>query len=149
MLHLKTARLARWQVRLLATSGFVLWVTGATWLLLHYYFQKQGDFGPETNPAEPWMMRLHGLALLGMLLGTGSLLVVHVWRGWGYRAHRVHGVAMLVTASVLILSGYLLYYASDELGRPIISIVHWVIGLASLPLFLWHYAAGKRVRVGR
>lgn len=145
MLHLRTAKLARWQVRLLTGSGSVLWITGAAWLALHFFGQRQGEFGPETNPAEPWMMRLHGAALIAALLGAGGLLVAHVWRGWLYRSQRLHGLALLIAASVLILTGYGLYYASDEWGRPVISVVHWALGLATLPLFLWHYLSGRRL----
>ena len=33
MLHLKSAKLARWQIRLLCWSGALLWLSGAAWLL--------------------------------------------------------------------------------------------------------------------
>ena len=146
MLHLKTARLARWQVRLLCYSGGLLWVTGAIWLLLHNFGQIEGAFGPQTNPAEPWMMRLHGAAMLAALLGAGSLLVVHVWRGWHYRSERVLGLMLTIIVGLLILSGYLLYYVGDEALRPLISAGHWIAGLIILPIFILHYRRGKRSR---
>ncbi len=146
MRHLKTAQLARWQLRLLVWSGGTLWLTGVVWLLLHYFGQQRGDFGPETNPAEPWMLRLHGLSMNFALLGIGSLLVVHVWRGWNYRSQRVAGAALSSVVALLIITGYLLYYASDEWGRPWISIIHWVVGIASAAVFFWHYSIGKHVR---
>ncbi len=149
MLHLRTAKLARWQVRLLVWSGAVLWVTGAAWLLLHFFGQRQGEFGPETNPAEPWTMRLHGAALVAALLGAGGLLVAHVWRGWSYHSQRVHGVILVAVTTLLILTGYLLYYASDEWGRPAISAMHWALGLAAPVPFLWHYRSGRRVGQSR
>ena len=94
---------------------------------------------------EPWMLRIHGAALVAALLGTGSLLVVHVWRGWQYRSQRAVGVALLSLVGLLVLTGYLLYYAGDEWGRPWISIVHWVCGLGSPLLFAWHYIAAKKL----
>lgn len=145
MLHLKTARLARWQIRLLVWSGTALWLSGAAWLLLHYYGQRPGEFGPEINPAEPWMLRLHGAALIPALLGIGSLLVVHVWRGWQYRSQRTVGVALLGVLGLLVLTGYLLYYTDEEWGRRWISLAHWVVGLGVPVLFTWHYRAGKRL----
>ena len=148
MLHYRTAKLARWQVRLLVWSGAVLWLTGAGWLLLHHYGQRQGEFGPETNPLEPWMLRLHGAALIAALLGVGGLLVAHVWRGWQYRRQRAIGLALLVTVGLLVVTGYLLYYAGDEQGRPWISILHWAVGLASPVLFAWHHRAGRRIGRG-
>jgi len=146
MLHLKTAKLARWQIRLLCWSGGLLWATGIAWLLLHNFGQVQGDFGPEANPAEPWMLRIHGAAMIAALLGCGSLLVVHVWRGWNYRSQRVLGLMLTTILGILIATGYLLYYLGDEEARSMASLVHWVIGLGVLPVFIWHYIAGKRIR---
>ncbi|MFT3906259.1 MAG: hypothetical protein QM718_08150 [Steroidobacteraceae bacterium] len=144
-LHLKTARLAGWQVRLLCWSGAALWLSGALWLLVHYFGRVQGEFGPEANPAEPWLLRLHGAALLALLLGVGSLLVVHVWRGWAYRQQRWIGLSLLILLGLLVLSGYLLYYAGDEALRAWDSVVHWSVGLVALPVFVWHYLHGRRL----
>lgn len=146
MIHLKSAKLAKWQIRLVVSGGLALWASGALWLWLHYFGQTKGEFGPETNPLEPWMMRIHGAAMIAALIALGSLLVVHVWRGWLYRAHRVHGAILLSLVALLTVSGYLLYYASDEWGRPQISIVHWIIGLVMPAAFTWHYIAGRRLR---
>jgi hypothetical protein len=140
----RTARLARWQVQLLCWSGGILWVTGAAWLLLHHFGQIQGEFGPETNPAEPWLLRLHGAAMVAALLGAGSLLVAHVWRGWSYRNQRVLGMVLTSATILMIGSGYLLYYVGDEDVRAWISIAHWTGGLAALPAFILHYRNGRR-----
>jgi uncharacterized protein (DUF983 family) len=47
--------------------------------------------------------------------------------------------------ALLIVTGYLLYYAASETIRPWTSIVHWVIGFVLLPLFLLHYRQGRRI----
>lgn len=146
MRPLMTARLARWQVRLLSWSGGVLWLTGVVWLLLHHFGQAQGEFGPQTNPAEPWLLRLHGAAMIAILLGGGGLLVAHVWRGWGYRRQRVAGAALGGVAVLLIVTGYLLYYVGDEDARSWVSLVHWIVGAAALPLFVWHSRRGRAIR---
>lgn len=146
MLHLKTAKLARWQVRLLCWSGGILWLSGAAWLGFHYFGQRQGEFGPEISPVEPWMLRLHGAAMIAALLGAGSLLVVHVWRGWGYRSQRWLGSILSAIIVLLILTGYLLYYVGDDTARPWISIFHWAVGLVGLPAFVLHYRQGRRIR---
>jgi len=145
MLHLKSAKLARWQVRLIVTSGVFLWLSGAVWLWLHYFGQKEGDFGPEINPLEPWMLRLHGAAMQVALIALGTLLVVHVWRGWGYRSQRVVGSLLVALIAALILTGYGLYYFGDDTWRPLVSLLHWGVGLAILPIFLMHYTSGRRL----
>lgn len=146
MPHRRTARLAQWQIWLLTLSGSGLWLTGSAWLLLHYYGQVEGEFGPEMNPVEPWMMKLHGLFLIPALLGIGAMLVVHIPKGWDHRAQRVAGIALCAVLAALIVTGYLLYYAGGEALREWSSLLHWTIGLTLPAIFLWHYINGQRVR---
>lgn len=147
-MHRRTARLSRWQIWLLSVSGGALWLSGGGWLFLHYYGQTEGEFGPEMNPFEPWMMTLHGLFLIPALLGIGGMLVAHIPKGWDYKRQRVLGIALCVILAVLIGSGYLLYYAGDDTLREWSSLAHWVIGLTLPGIFLWHYFNGQKARRG-
>ncbi len=151
MPNTRSARLARWQIMLLTISGASLWLSGAAWLLLHYYGQVQSEFGPETNPLEPWFLRVHGLVLLPALLGFGGLFVAHMPKGWKNRYQRTIGIALTTAFAVLILSGYMLYYVGDEALRDWTSIIHWALGLGTPALFIWHYLHGisKRRAVKR
>lgn len=144
----RTARLARWQIWLLSLSGGALWLSGGGWLLLHYYGQTEGAFGPEMNPLEPWMMTLHGFFLIPALLGIGGMLVAHIPKGWDYKRQRVLGIALCLVSAELIGSGYLLYYAGDEVLREWSSLAHWAIGLTLPAIFLWHYISGQKARRG-
>ncbi|MFC6838749.1 hypothetical protein [Xanthomonas theicola] len=144
--HPASARLARWQVLLLAGSGGALWCSGIAWLLLHHLWQLQGPYGPEVNPGEPWMLRTHGAAVLGFVLGVGSLTAIHFVQGWHNRRQRWIGLGLLLLAGALGVSGYLLYYVADEDARQWISVLHWVAGIPALPLFLWHYRRARRLR---
>jgi hypothetical protein len=146
MPHLRTAKLMRWHFWLVIGAGSALWISGAVWLLLHYFGQRAGEYGPELNPAEPWMMILHGLVLIPALLGCGGLMIAHIPKGWNFTAQRVAGLAMTLVLAVLILSGYLLYYAGDEILRNWTSIIHWSIGLALPLVFGWHYINGRKLR---
>ena len=146
MPNTRSARLARWQIMLLTISGALLWLSGAAWLLLHYYGQVQSEFGPETNPLEPWFLRVHGLVLLPALLGFGGLFVAHMPKGWKNRYQRTIGIALTTAFAVLILSGYMLYYAGDEGLRDWTSLIHWALGLGTPALFIWHYLHGVSKR---
>jgi len=146
MPNTRSARLARWQIMLLTISGALLWVSGAAWLLLHYYGQVEGEFGPETNPLEPWFLRIHGLVLIPALLGFGGLFVTHMPKGWKNRYQRTIGIALTATFAILIISGYMLYYIGDEGLRDWTSIIHWVLGLSAPALFIWHYLHGHTKR---
>ncbi len=146
MSNTRSARLARWQIMLLTISGALLWLSGGAWLLLHYFGQLQGEFGPELNPLEPWLLRAHGLILIPALLGFGGLFVIHVPRGWKDVPQRNIGLGLTGLVTVLIASGYLLYYLGNETVRSWTSIAHWSIGLAVPIIFIWHYIHGKTKR---
>ena len=146
MVHRRTAKLAPWQIWLLTLPGSGLWLSGAAWLLLHYFGQAQGEFGPETNPVEPWMMKVHGLLLIPALLGIGGMFVVHIPKGWTHVHQRVAGIALCIVLSMLVASGYLLYYIGDEAARIWSSVAHWGIGLVLPVIFLWHYLNGLSAR---
>lgn len=146
MPHRRSAKLARWQIWLLALSGAGLWLSGAAWLLLHYFCQRQGAFGPETNPVEPWMMKAHGLLLIPALLGIGGMFVAHIPKGWSHNRQRIAGIALCSVLALLVASGYLLYYVGDETVRGWTSPVHWGVGLGLPVIFLWHYLNGLAAR---
>lgn len=146
MVHRRTARLAGWQIWLLSLSGAGLWLSGAAWLLLHYFGQKEGQFGPELNPLEPWMMKLHGLVLIPVLLGIGGMFVAHIPKGWDHVHQRVAGVALCAVLAVLVASGYMLYYVGGDAIREWTSMAHWIVGLVLPAIFLWHYLNGLLVR---
>ncbi|MEO6717546.1 MAG: hypothetical protein ABIM50_09930 [Novosphingobium sp.] len=146
MVHRRSAKLASWQIWLLTLSGSALWLSGSAWLLLHYYGQVKGEFGPEMNPLEPWMMKLHGLVLIPALLGIGGMFVAHIPKGWTHQHQRIAGIALCAFLGLLIISGYMLYYAGAEEVRNWTSIVHWSLGLALPAIFIWHYQNGLRAR---
>lgn len=148
MPNTRSAKLAKWQIWLLSLSGTLLWLSGSAWLLLHYYGRVQGPFGPESNPLEPWMLRLHGLVLIPALLGVGGLFLVHFRKGWSHKPQRVAGLILSAAVLVLVATGYLLYYVGDDELREVFSRVHWIAGLGVPAVFVWHYLNGLRARRG-
>jgi hypothetical protein len=139
MPHTKSGRLSWWQFWLIAGSGAALWLSGAAWVLLHYFGEIQGEFGPEVNPAQPWLLRVHGFVLITALVGFGSILVVHIPKGWNDRDQRIVGIMLTSMFSLLILSGYFLYYVGDDYIRELTSLFHWIVGVSAPAVFLWHY----------
>ncbi len=147
MPHKNKARLTKWQVRLLVWSGLALWLSGAAWLWLHYYGQVQGEFGSEANPLEPWMLKVHGAAMIAALLGLGGLFVLHIPAGWAHRPQRTPGLVLSSALVLLVGTGWLLYYAGGEALRDWSSLAHWTFGLAAPAAFVWHYVNGRRQRL--
>ena len=136
--------LHRWS---LMVAGSALWLSGLAWLLLHFYAPIESDFGPEANPFEPWLMKAHGLAMIAALLAIGGLLTAHVTTGWEVRRQRVRGIAIGATVLVLTATGYLLYYAGSEPLRASASAAHWILGLGSPAIFLWHRAGRRKAEI--
>jgi hypothetical protein len=106
----------------------------------------QTEFGARPHPLEYFWLRLHGAAAMLGLLALGSLVPMHVQRAWQQRKNRVSGLVTSAASLVLLVSGYLLYYFATENSRPWIGALHWGVGLAGLPVLIWHVLAGLRLR---
>lgn len=136
-------RLGPWHQGAVYGATAALAITGIVWLALHYFFAIPGVYGPQIHPLEPWMLRLHGAAAMAGLVIYGSLLPVHIRRAWSIRRNIALGVALVAFMLALTLTGYLLYYAGGEETRPVISILHWVLGLVVPAVLAWHIVHGR------
>jgi hypothetical protein len=125
------------------------------WLLFHYFFVEQGEFGPRIHPLEPWWLKLHGAFAFASIWIFGLLWAVHITRTWPGLRRRWSGGIMTATFAWLILSGYLLYYigsdtvrsnVGDEHARSLVSIFHWGIGLVSPICFGFHRLSFRKRR---
>jgi len=123
----------------------VLVLTGLAWLAVHYQGRPRGDFGDAPHPAEPWLLRLHGIAAYFFLLVLGSMGTVHVMLAWRMRRNRFSGIALLAIAAVLMLTALGLYYG-PEAAHAAASIAHWLCGLVLLPLLWLHVELARRRR---
>jgi hypothetical protein len=130
-------RLSRSRERLVYGIFGALWASGVAWLVYRYFLRAGSEFGETPHPLEAWWMRLHGLAAFAGLWLLGVLWVTHIVPAWRTQ-RRWSGIALASIALLLVLSGYLLYYAGDERLRAFVSLAHWMIGIALAPLLLWH-----------
>jgi hypothetical protein len=128
--------------------GAGVWLSGAVWLLVHYLVKPQDAFGLQNTSSEVWWLRVHG-AFAFLALWTGGLLWgVHIVRAWKGGRHRWSGGSLFAVLSILIVTGYLLYYVGNEQARDIISLVHWILGLAIPIAYLIHRLAKHISRPG-
>lgn len=130
------------QVWIYVTSC-LLFFSGALWLYFHYFVQIEGEFGPQVHPLEPWWLKLHGAAVMLFLFVLGTLLLSHMDKAWRLRRNLYTGIVFVVVNALLIVTGYMLYYFGGETARPIISLVHWVVGLAVPVLIGLHVWRGR------
>jgi len=136
-------RLSRGHLRWVYSSSGLLLGSGILWLVFRYFLRVHGEFGETPSPLESWCLRVHGASAMLVLVVLGSLLPVHVRRGWHQRRNLLAGIVLGSAAMLLIASGYALYYFGGEETRPWISAFHWLLGLGALPLLIWHILRGR------
>jgi hypothetical protein len=115
------------QKRMLYLTTGLLWLTGTWWLL---------------RPAPLWL-KIHGAAAMAFLIIFGTLLIQHVPAGWRQGDQRPSGGFLLTVCSILIVSGWGLYYLGDESMRHWTSIIHSVFGVA-LPIVIFAHVWSAR-----
>jgi hypothetical protein len=126
-------------------ASALLWLSGVTWLVLHYGFASRTAFGPLPNPFEPVVMRVHGLlAVCGVFL-LGWITAAHVPARWLSGRNRISGLVLAASAVVLVVSGYALYYVT---GTPheLAAIIHEGLGALAVLAALAHWWRRRTAR---
>ena len=121
----------------------LLWLSGALWLVFHYFMRVPGEFGITPHPAEIWCLRLHGLMVFAVLVALGNVLSNHARRAWQLKKNRYSGLLMKVLLLWLAITGYALYYFASEGNENWLPVLHWGAGI-SVPLMLVSH-----IRMGR
>lgn len=142
----RPSRLPRWQEWSVYATFGLLFVSGVAWLLLDSFVRTPGEFGPERHPAEHWALVAHGLAAYAFLIIGGAMIPVHITLGWNIKRNFKSGVIFAAALLFLALTALGLYYLGDDGLRPGVSLIHWVVGLAVLPLLLIHALKGRSGR---
>lgn len=137
-------RLGSRHKRLAYAAFTLLWTSGALWLLFHYFFRVEGDFGPTAHPLEAWWLRLHGLMAMLALLAIGSLATHHMRLAWSRRKNLRTGLPMLVLTAWLAATGYALYYFASDDNAAWLPLLHWIAGLALPGWLSIHVLAGRQ-----
>lgn len=131
--------------RLFYIVCLLVFLSGAIWATLHYLDQAS-EISERFRRYKPWLLSVHGLAAVGFVLLTGTLLSGHVPRAWRAEKNRANGAVLLTAVASMIISGYLLYYLSEESWRKFMSLFHLGLGLLSPGLLIWHIRSGRRTR---
>ena len=85
----------------------------------------------------------HGTSAAFALLAIGAVLPGHLRVAWIARRNRLSGMAMLLVMGLLMLSGLMLYYGSEEM-RDAAVLTHWIVGGVAIAAFPLHLMVGRR-----
>ncbi|MBI2517152.1 MAG: DUF4405 domain-containing protein [Opitutae bacterium] len=124
----------------------MLFLSGTGWWVLQRWLPVETEFGLQSHPAQHGMILLHGSAAMLALLLIGTLVPLHMKRGWHTQLNRPNGIMLVSLVALLSLTGYGLYYAGGEALRAAASLVHLGLGLAFPAALLWHIVRGRRAR---
>lgn len=141
-------RLPRWARLWVYLGGALCALSGASWLVLHHFAQREGEFGMEAHPLEHPSLVAHGVSGLAMLWVFGLVWLPHVRRGWAHRIQRVVGGTMAALMLWLAITTAGLYYLGDDTLRGATSLAHWLAGLVAIAWLPAHIVLG-RLRVRR
>jgi hypothetical protein len=131
-------RLPRAQRWLVYASSALLVISGLAWAFVHYFGDAAGVDSRAALAFNAFTMKLHGGAAMAALIVVGTLLPHHVPSGWTAKLNRKSGVTTLTIASILVLTGYLLYYVGDDTYRQLASYFHLGAGLVFAGFLIFH-----------
>lgn len=133
-----SAKLPLWHRRGLTVAIAAAWGSGAVLLWALYFGRREGTFGLENHWVEFPARSFHGLVAYVCLLALGSLVPFHFRAGWTSGIRRTSALTMAIGATLLILTGWGLYYTGGDALRRGLSLTHSGMGLLLLPLFFIH-----------
>ena len=131
--------------RLLHSVAFGTWLTGAVWLVFHYFVRVIDDFGFDNpHPQQQWWLIAHAVFSFAAVWLFGSLWSDHVVRGWKAGVRKPTGGTLFGVLVWLTISGCALYYLGSDAWRSWTSLAHWIPGLAAIVVFVVHFRNKRR-----
>ena len=121
-----------------------LWITGILWLVLDQFFAEVGPFGPTPNRLQPAVLLIHGVvAILGMYV-LGWVSIRHVVRWWQGGLRRVSGASLSTCLVLLVVTGFALFFVSDDGSQRAAALSHDVFGLIVTVFGVQHWFFARR-----
>ncbi len=121
------------------TAAALLWLTGCGWLIAHFFFQQTNEFGVGPSRWETPLLGAHGMAAIGGVFLFGWIASRHIADGWRQSRNRATGLTLTVVSAALALSGYALYYLTEDASRNAAAVTHELLGGLSIVIALLHW----------
>jgi hypothetical protein len=153
--HERVYRLLAERVRLGTSARRALYATiaaligsGIWWICVHYaaYVFGRNSDDLQRLAQEALALKVHGATGFVTLFALGAMSAYHVRRGWGLKRNRVSGSVVIAGFTLLIATGYALYYLVNDDTHSLVSLLHWGVGLGLAPILILHIVAGRRGR---
>lgn len=140
--------MTRFQRWLLYASTIAATASGVTYFCLRRFVEPADPWAVVNHPLEPWALKAHVLTAPLMLFAVGMITTQHIWRSLrsSLPTGRRSGVIGAAVFGPLVLSGYLIQTATNELLLEILGWTHLLLGLVCSAAILIHR---RMVRGGR
>lgn len=126
--------------RCLYSFFFTSWCSGLTFFVLKTWFLQEGEYGLVKHAWQFPALQVHGAMAFLMMIGFGFVLGAHVPRSWKTKKKRRTGILLVAMPSLLVISGYLLYYIAEDTFREWLEYIHLAIGFLLPFILLLHIA---------
>ena len=129
---------SRQRVALYLVLG-TLWASGCAWLVLDQFFAGVTQFGRTAHPWAGPMLLLHGVVALFALYLLGWVTARHVLRWWPSGLRRLSGGFLTAFLALLNVSGFALFFLSDDRWQHLAASFHDVLGVTVTVLGIQHW----------
>ncbi len=122
----------------------VLWVSGVWWLILNVFFSEQGEFGTVPHAWQAPLLLMHGVVSVPVLYLIGWAAARHSCVQWRTGKRRVSGGSFAAALTVLVVSGFALFFLTRADAQAATALAHEVVGVMFALLLLEHWFFGRR-----
>lgn len=141
-------RFEKWSVWL-STAATALTGVGLIWT--KYFVTSEETWAVVNHPWEPWLLKAHILAAPALIFAVGLIASRHIWQHYraGIRWGRKVGIATVLMAVPMVLTGYLIQVLTDRGWLGAMAIAHIVFSLIFTVTLVLHRVFVYRRPAGR
>lgn len=121
-----------------------LWSSGCLWLILDQFFAQSGPFGTTPHPWQPGVLLIHGVVAIIAMYLLGWVTARHVLRWWPGGLRRLSGAVLAAFLLLLAISGFALFFLSDDRGQRVAALSHDVLGVTVTVCGIQHWFFASR-----
>jgi hypothetical protein len=133
--------LQRWIIYSLTTA---LWLSGCLWLYLDQWARHRDAFGGERSPWQSTMLTTHSVLAIAAMYLLGWVTARHIAYWWSLDRRRGSGSLLSGVFGLLTISGFALFFLSDDRWQRYTAIAHDVLGVAVAILLIQHWFLFRR-----